>query len=55
VSLGLCLPSEIFTLLNFVTDKSLVNNKEKAIHLGRSPFHRGGYPIRFVRVRLPGV
>ena len=43
VPLCLCLPSEIFTLLNFANDKSIVNNKEEAIQLGRSPFHRGGH------------
>ncbi len=48
--LCLCLPSEIFTPLNFANDKSVVNNKEKAIQLGRSPFHRGGYSIRFILV-----
>ena len=48
-------PVKYFPLLNFVNDKSIVNNKKKAIHPGRSLFHRGGYSIRFVRVRLPGV
>jgi hypothetical protein len=32
----------MFTPLNFVNDKSEQNNKEQAIQLGRSLFHRGG-------------
>ena len=40
-SAGQCLPSEMFTPLNFVNDKSELNNKERAIQLGRSLFRRG--------------
>jgi len=43
VFLCLCLSSEIFTQLNFENNKSIVNNKEEAIQLGRSPFLRGGH------------
>jgi hypothetical protein len=38
----LCLPTEIFIALIMENDKSIVNNKEEAFQLGRSPFQRSG-------------